>query len=632
MSKVLQPGETGFGILIESDSGYVDIEDNKHFLTENYSPKEGEPVLINCVLQKWGVKNKNGRIYPKDILVNQVNEFKKLVETNSAPSEADHPDCVCASESMICTKNGWKGFDEISPDEEILTLNIKTNKIEIQKINKKIYEPYNGDMYKFTSNNLNLTVTPNHRFLIENSKGERFYETAENIYNNLNNIYESGKYKILKLGDWEGFDYNNFTLQGVDKSKFDKKLNKKLREKYSTPLHINAEDWFSFLGLYFSDGHCTGAKSGNYKLKGYNVVITQKKEKNIDKIEKLLNRLPFKIKKTIYPDNKIQYNINDARLYEYLFEYGYSLNKHIPIEIKNASKRLLTIFFDWFLIGDGRDIKKTNKKNGDRKSVFSTSKQMIYDLQEILIKTGRNGNITIDKRDYDRIIIDKKIKKEIIINDLGEEIITDVISESERIISGKNSNPLYNLNVSKTKNIYIDKRNLNIEKIKFNDYIACVNVPNENFLVNVNGKSHWTGNSSIVSLLNISHFITKMWWGKGDKENILYGQIKLIVSPGFLKYGIASVIGDKILLYLQNNMKLGISSRGVGSLKDVDGENIVQDDFELIAFDLVAMPSTPGAYLFPGQDNVDMFENKEKNKENILTENKKLTALDKFLS
>jgi len=105
--------------------------------------------------------------------------------------------------------------------------------------------------------------------------------------------------------------------------------------------------------------------------------------------------------------------------------------------------------------------------------------------------------------------------------------------------------------------------------------------------------------SSIISLQNISHMITKMWWGKGEQENVLYGQLKLIVSPGYIKLGIVSVIGDKIVLYLQNKIKLGISSRGVGTLKEINGENIVQDDFELIGFDLVATPSTPGAFLFP---------------------------------
>ena len=142
--------------------------------------------------------------------------------------------------------------------------------------------------------------------------------------------------------------------------------------------------------------------------------------------------------------------------------------------------------------------------------------------------------------------------------------------------------------------------------------------------------------SSTISLQNISHMITKMWWGEGDKENILYGQIKLIVSPGFIKYGIPTMIGDKIVVYLQNKIKLGISSRGVGSLKEIRGENIVQSDFELIGFDLVSTPSTPGAYLFPvttgGSSNV-FNETYVKNDKGIyLNENDIIgNSLDNFL-
>ena len=112
--------------------------------------------------------------------------------------------------------------------------------------------------------------------------------------------------------------------------------------------------------------------------------------------------------------------------------------------------------------------------------------------------------------------------------------------------------------------------------------------------------------SSVVSLHNIAHLIKKMWWGTGDDENILYGQLQIVVTPGFLKYGIASMVGDKILVYLNMGIRLGISSRGVGTLKELNGKNIVQDDFELICFDLVASPSTPGAYLFPEKNELDI--------------------------
>ena len=138
--------------------------------------------------------------------------------------------------------------------------------------------------------------------------------------------------------------------------------------------------------------------------------------------------------------------------------------------------------------------------------------------------------------------------------------------------------------------------------------------------------------SSIISLQNISHMITKMWWGKGEQENVLFGQLKLIVSPGYIKYGVVSVVGDKVVLYLQNKIRLGISSRGVGTLKEVQGENLVQNDFELIGFDLVATPSTPGAFLFPGNKGDMSFGENYVNKNGILIkEDKIITAIDKFL-
>ena len=59
---------------------------------------------------------------------------------------------------------------------------------------------------------------------------------------------------------------------------------------------------------------------------------------------------------------------------------------------------------------------------------------------------------------------------------------------------------------------------------------------------------------------------------------------------------------------MRQGVTLGISSRGVGSLKKVGEQNEVQDDFELICFDLVSSPSTPGAYLFSEPNERYEFE------------------------
>lgn len=134
--------------------------------------------------------------------------------------------------------------------------------------------------------------------------------------------------------------------------------------------------------------------------------------------------------------------------------------------------------------------------------------------------------------------------------------------------------------------------------------------------------------STNISLLNISHLITKMWWGNTPEDrHVLYGTLRLVVSPGFIKYGVPTMIGDKIVVYLQHKIRIGISSRGVGSLVEKNGNFLVQDDFELVGFDLVATPSTYGAYLFPNKNQLQMKENFIKN--NIITE--KINAINKFL-
>jgi len=110
--------------------------------------------------------------------------------------------------------------------------------------------------------------------------------------------------------------------------------------------------------------------------------------------------------------------------------------------------------------------------------------------------------------------------------------------------------------------------------------------------------------SSLIDLDRVSHIITDIWWDR----NILMGKLKSLTSPGFHERGIVSTKGDQAANLMRQGVTLGISSRGVGSLKKVGERNEVQDDFELICFDLVSSPSTPGAYLFTNPEDRDMYE------------------------
>jgi hypothetical protein len=125
--------------------------------------------------------------------------------------------------------------------------------------------------------------------------------------------------------------------------------------------------------------------------------------------------------------------------------------------------------------------------------------------------------------------------------------------------------------------------------------------------------------SSLIDLDRVAHIINDIWWD----GHILMGKLKLLTSPGFHERGIVSTKGDQAANLLRQGVTLGISSRGVGSLKKVGEQNEVQDDFELICFDLVSSPSTPGAYLFSNPEERNNYE------EN-LEEEKKLRSEKEF--
>lgn len=105
--------------------------------------------------------------------------------------------------------------------------------------------------------------------------------------------------------------------------------------------------------------------------------------------------------------------------------------------------------------------------------------------------------------------------------------------------------------------------------------------------------------SSVVNLNNVSHNILEMNW----RGNDLVGTVEILNTPS----------GNILKALFQSGIRLGISSRGMGSVKEVMREGnatlVVQDDFDLIAFDFVSNPSTHGAFLSPVNESVNKVVN-----------------------
>ena len=107
-----------------------------------------------------------------------------------------------------------------------------------------------------------------------------------------------------------------------------------------------------------------------------------------------------------------------------------------------------------------------------------------------------------------------------------------------------------------------------------------------------------------VMLEKVSHVVTQVWWNGFD----VMGKIEVLNTPR-----------GKILQELVNaNIKIGISSRGTGSVRESKEGTIVEDDFNLVCFDIVSEPSTHGAYMY--RQDAALKENKTNRIDTIIQE------------
>jgi len=115
--------------------------------------------------------------------------------------------------------------------------------------------------------------------------------------------------------------------------------------------------------------------------------------------------------------------------------------------------------------------------------------------------------------------------------------------------------------------------------------------------------------SSIINLANVSHMVTEVWM---DGPSVM-GKIKVLNTPS----------GQILRALVESGVKTGISSRGMGSVTEQQGKTIVEDDFQLICFDIVSEPSTPNAFM-------SLSESKLANKD-VMQKNKIINLLNEIV-
>jgi len=350
---------------------------------------------------------------------------------------------TCFSEDTeILTEDGWKLIRDVKDAERVATLNPQTHFLEYQNITGRIAKKHKGEMIHISGNGdshqaLDCLVTPDHQMYIKQRNGKFSFVRADEI--------PQGS-KIKRTCKFKGKEQKTYTVPAYIENHYLGKHHKVFPINHRA-VKMPMDVWLKFLGIFLAEGSIGGRK--------HFVTISQYNNKKA--VRDLLKDLPFRVK-----ENERGFQIASTQLVKHLLDYNFGKcnTKYVPGYVKSLSPNQIKTFLNSFRIGDGNIHHRTGQI-----SYFSTSKKLIDDIQELLLKCGIVANIKEIKSKGTKCVGTKYFRNH------------NLYFISERI---------------KKTDYYVDKRN--IKKVFYNGKVCCVEVPNHIIYIRRNGKAFWAGN------------------------------------------------------------------------------------------------------------------------------------------
>ena len=133
--------------------------------------------------------------------------------------------------------------------------------------------------------------------------------------------------------------------------------------------------------------------------------------------------------------------------------------------------------------------------------------------------------------------------------------------------------------------------------------------------------------SSNINLERICAVVTEVHW----VGHTLVGKIEIPLSEGFRRYGICSTLADRVGQWLVSGIRVGVSSRALGSVEQVGGTLLVGSDLELLTFDVVSTPSTENAWIEFEESKLQPYLQENQNEKNTILTEDKFTKFETWL-
>lgn len=261
-----------------------------------------------------------------------------------------HVNCF-HKDTEVYTNKGWRKFSELDHSEKFWSVNPETLKPEWVSA-KNYIKAHSDKLIHYYNKNVDMMVTPNHNMFVQfkHKNGDKEYKLVE-----AQKLPITNAYSFYGGVEWDGEEPNEIRVNGIS---------------------FTPEQYVKFMGYYLSEGSC-----GHYKH-GSKVSIAQEKSKTRNEMKNTFQNMPFHV-----VDARRAFEINNKQLVDYCLQFGKCADKYIPQEIKNLSPRLLNMFLDAYIAGDG-STQFCDRTNSTRRSIYTSSIKMRDDLCEVIAKAG----------------------------------------------------------------------------------------------------------------------------------------------------------------------------------------------------------------------------------------------------
>jgi thymidylate synthase ThyX len=359
------------------------------------------------------------------------------------------------ADTEVLTDAGWKAWPDVTGSETFAAVDPDDGTLEYQKATEHFVGDYDGPMYRVSSEQIDLLVTPNHRMWVKahdtqaNRRGEEPYKVR------LAHDIVGKRVAYQKTVKWHGKEDGTVSVPGTKRV-----WQTHNRATKTTRHYVGSEfplpEFARFLGHWLAEG----------SLNGHQICIAQNRGDRLDAIAQNIRNMGLPAYQPVSGHGVVK--TQNIALRDSLATCGRRAHeKRIPRFVHDWGPGILRTFLEAYVDGDG-----SRRKDGNHSVIYTASKQMADDLQVLAMKAGWSANVRVDDR-------------------TGLERI---MPNGQRF---QNARPNYIVSLVKTRTHPLVNHNgaKNDSWVPYKGKVYCVKVPNGLLVVRRNGKPVVCGNT-----------------------------------------------------------------------------------------------------------------------------------------